>query len=429
MRGLHTALVAFAALVLVLPAVVAAAPCGGDVVCRCGDNVTANYRLPGDLGPCPGHGLVIRRGVAVDCRAFKIMGSGGTTEQYGIILAGKPGAEVSGVTVRACRIAGFKRGIRLRDASDNTIIDNVSSTNGDFRAHVGYGIDVSGGSKNNLLQGNTVQGNADEGIHVGRGSDGNRLTANVVTDNYRENLYVLDSDGGVFVRNTLGGSGVNSLYLKNSSGNRFENNTFTAKPARIIGDSHNNDFVGNTFSGAGVHFLPYKDSRGQGPTNNRITGGIIQRVSDCLRFTSTSGNVVADIVLKDCRTQVRAEGPTGRAVNTIVGIAPTSVALAEGAALDIGWRLTLHVQDAAGKPVPGARVEAKESGGATAWSAVANEGGDVPPQILIVATRTDSKTSAKTPHTLTTTKAGFRPDVRTITAKEDLKLTVTLQQE
>src|SRR5262249_32282519 len=163
---------------LVLPAVVAAASCGGDVVCRCGDNVTANYRLPGDLGPCPGHGLVIRRGVAVDCRGFKIMGSGGTTEQYGIILAGKPGAEgsggtteqygiilagkpgaeVSGVTVRACRIAGFKRGIRLRDASDNTIIDNVSSTNGDFRAHVGYGIDVSGGSKNNLLQGNTVQG-------------------------------------------------------------------------------------------------------------------------------------------------------------------------------------------------------------------------------------------------------------------------------
>jgi parallel beta-helix repeat protein len=399
-------------------------------VCKCGDTVNANYTLPGDLGPCPGHGLVIKRGIVLDCREFKIMGSGATTEQFGVFLAGKAGAEVSGVTVRACRISGFKRGIRLRDARGNAIVDNVSSTNGDFRTHVGYGIDLSGESKDNLLQGNTVQGNADEGIHVGRGSGGNKLTANVVTDNHRENLYVLAADGGVFLRNTLGGSGVNSLYLKDSSGNRFESNTFTAKTVRIIGDSHDNEFIGNTFSGAGVHFLPYaKDSRGQAPTNNRISGGVIQGVKECVRFTSTSGNVISDTTLKDCRTQVRSEAPTGKAENTILGAIPTAVTLSDGATLDVGWRVTVRVQNAAGKPLSGARVEAKDSGGGTAFSAVADDDGNVPPQVLIASTRTDSKTMGKTPHTLTTSKRGYRPDVRTISAKEHLKLTITLQPE
>src|SRR5262249_15789762 len=219
------------------------------------------------------------------------------TEHYGVFLDGKPGAEVTGATVTACRVSGFKRGIRLRSASDNTIAENVSTTNGDFQSHEGYGIDLASSSRNNVLHGNTVQGNADEGIEIGRGSHRNRLTENVVTDNYRESLYLLVADGGVFLRNTLGGTGANSIYVKDSSANYFEGNTFVEKTARIIGDSHDNRFVGNTFNGAGLHIQAYKEAPLRRPARNSVTGGVIKGATDCLRFTSTSENVVTATVL------------------------------------------------------------------------------------------------------------------------------------
>ncbi|PWU25566.1 MAG: hypothetical protein C5B48_00645 [Candidatus Rokuibacteriota bacterium] len=415
---------------LVLPrGATAARSCGGDVVCKCGDTVTASYALPGDLGPCPGHGLTIKSGVRLDCRGFKITGSSNAIQQYGVFLDGKPGAEVTGATVKACHISGFMRGIRLRAASESVIADNVTSTNGDFKAHVGYGIDLSGESRNNILQGNTVRGNADEGIHVGRGSHRNRLSENVATDNFRESLYVLASNGGVFLKNTLGGTGVNSLYLKDSSSNHFEGNTFIGKTVRIIGDSHDNEFIGNTFSGTGLHFLYYKEAPERRPTNNRVTGGSIRGASDCLRFTSSSGNVVADTVLTECRTRVRSEAPEGPAENTLIGIDASTVSLGEGSVINLAWRLTMHVEDARGVPLAGAQVLAKDATGTPAFTAVTDESGNIPPQVVIASSRTDDKVAAKTPYTIETSKPGYRSDMRTVPIVEHVKLTVSLESQ
>ena len=104
-----------------------AASCGGAQPCKCGDTVTSNYLLGGDLGPCSGHGLVVKSNVVLDCRGFQITGLGGTSEQYGISLSGRPGAEVSGATVKGCRVSQFRRGIRLRAASSNLIADNTAT--------------------------------------------------------------------------------------------------------------------------------------------------------------------------------------------------------------------------------------------------------------------------------------------------------------
>lgn len=411
---------------LILSRDASAAPCAGGIVCRCGDTVTASYVLPGDLGPCPGHGLVVRSNVRLDCRGLKISGSATGKEHYGVFLDGRPGAEVTGATVTGCHVSGFMRGIRLRGAINNVIADNVATMNGDFRTHVGYGIDVSGESRNNLLERNTVRGNADEGIHIGRGSHRNRLSDNVVMDNYRESLYLLAADGGVFLRNTLGGTGVNSLYIKDSSSNRFEGNTFTAKPVRIIGNSHGNQLVGNTFSGAGLHITHYKDTPGRRPANNRITGGVIKTSADCLRFTSTSANVVTDTVLSDCRTQVRSESPDGPSENTLVGIAPSTVSLEDGSILNVAWRLAIHVADAGGAAVAGAQVQVTDATGALAFTAVTDETGNVPDRVVIASTRTSAATTARTPHTLTTSKPGYRSDVRTLPVREHLTVTISL---
>jgi len=412
-----------------LPAGTSAGSCGGDVVCKCGDTVTTDYFLPYDLGPCPGHGLAIRSRVRLDCRGLKIVGLGNGKEHYGIFLGGKPGAEVSGATIKACRVGGFMRGIRLRAASGNVIADSVTSRNGNFITHEGYGIDVAGGSTNNILQGNTVQGNADEGIHIGRGSHRNRLTENVVTDNHRESLYLLAADGGVFLRNTLGGTGVNSLYLKDSSSNYFEGNAFVGKTARIIGDSHDNQFVGNTFSGAGLHIQSYKETPNRRPANNRVTGGVIKGPAECVRFTSTSGNVVMDTVLSDCRTQVKSEAPAGPSENTIVGVTVSATALDEASTLAVGWRLGIRVEDAGGAPIAGAQVQATDAAGAAVFTAFTDEGGNIPDQIVIASVRTDSKATPKTPHTVSTSKAGHRSDIRTVPVEEHLKLTIPLKPE
>src|SRR5262249_14138572 len=220
--------------------------------------------------------------------------------------------EVSGGTVKNCKASGFFRGIRLRSASGNVISANTTTGNGNQSTHEGYGIDVSGASTDNLIEKNQVHGNADEGIHVGRGSNKNRLVANVSSDNYRENLYVLAAHSGVFQRNTLGGGGINSLYLKDSSFNRFEGNTFVGKTARIIGNARDNVFVGNTFSSAGVHFTEYKEKPPRHPTGNRVTGGGSSHAHEGIRFTNTTDKDAAGASPAACPATPPAGSHSGR---------------------------------------------------------------------------------------------------------------------
>ena len=165
-----------------------------------------------------------------------------------------------------------------------------------------------GRSHNNLIQNNEVRGNADEGIHIGTGSHNNRFAHNIVADNYRENLYLLGADGNAFVGNTFGGGGVNSAYIKDSSRNLFERNTFRGKPARIISGSRDNRFVDNAFAGAGLHFSLYKrDARY--PYRNRIVGGSIRDAEPCVRFTSSRDNVIEERRVREVRAAPCAVNP------------------------------------------------------------------------------------------------------------------------
>lgn len=398
------------------------------MACRCGDTVTADYALADDLGPCPGNGLVVKSSVRLDCRGHRITGPGNLSEKAGIFLDGRPGAEIRGATVKGCRVSGFQRGIRLRAASSNLIAGNAAIGNGNRETHRGYGIDVSAASHNNIFEGNQVEGNADEGIHVGTGSHKNRFVENVSRDNHREALYLLAADGNVFLRNTLGG-GVNSLYLKDSSGNLFEGNTFVGRTARIIGASRDNQFVDNSFSGAGLHFAPYKGNPARAPSNNRVTGGEITKAQDCLRFTSSRGNVVTDTTFADCRTAVRGESPAGPSENSVIGPPPASVALDGGSTLELGRRVRIQVSDAAGAPVAGAQVQAVDVTGRTQFSAATDDMGVTPPQIVIMATRTGSESIARTPLHFTVTKPGYATGDRTVTAVDEPRLLISLRPQ
>jgi parallel beta-helix repeat protein len=409
-----------------LTSAASAAACGDGRACRCGDTVTVSYALPSDLGPCSGHGLILKSGASLDCRGLHVTGLGDGSDQYGIFLNGKPGAEVAGATVKNCHVSRFMRGIRLRAARGNQIVGNHAVDNGNHSTHVGYGIDVSGASSDNVFEGNEVQGNADEGMHIGYGGHKNRLVGNLIHDNYRENLYLLGADGGTFLRNTLGGGGVNSLYVKDSSGNRFEGNTIRDKTVHVVGNAHDNEFVGNTFAKAGIHFAEYKANPPRSPSKNHVTGGSITGATNCVRFTSARGNVVTDTALADCETSVRSESPTGPSDNTFIGKSPAKVRLDEGSTLQLGFSLGVQVRDPSGAPVREAKVEAKDASGVAVFSVVTDEAGHIPAQIVIGAAQTGTRVTTNTPFTVTVTKSGYPPAVAKVTEIAPTTLTISL---
>jgi parallel beta-helix repeat protein len=417
--------------VLVLAGDVEAARCGGPVPCRCGDVVTADTTLSADLGPCPGHGLIIEGAVDLNCREARIVGrGGGPPESYGIYLRGGNRGRVSGATVRGCAVSGFHDGIRLRAADGNRILGNTTEQNGDFARHEGYGINLAQASSANILEGNTVRRNADEGIHIGTGSHRNRFVANVVTDNYRENIYALAAHGGVFLRNTAGGRSVNSVYLKDSSDNHLEGNTFTSATARIIGDARDNRLVGNTFTGTGLHVQPYRGQAGRSPTGTRVTGGSITGADICLRFTSSRDSTVTDTKLGDCSTELQSETPAGPAETTVIGIPLSRVVLDGASTLRIGRQLGVVVREPGGQPVAGAQVRATLTDGTVLLADVTDERGAVAPRVVILAVRTSTASPAIPSLRVSVTKSGFASELRTLAPDvEPVSLAVTLRPE
>jgi parallel beta-helix repeat protein len=381
-----------------------------------------------DLGPCPGHGLVVRSNVTLDCGDFRLVGLGNGSEQYGVYLNGDTGAEVRGARVLRCDVSRFLRGVRLRSAEGNSVLDNRLHDNGDVTRHVGYGIDLSAGAKDNLLRGNVTTANGDEGVHFGSGSGDNDFLDNEVFENYREQIYLLASHGNRLIGNTSYGSGSNSLYLKDSDDNHLENNTFRDRTARVTGDAKGNAFVNNSFVGATLQFRVYEASPNRIPANNSVIGGSMTGGATCLRFTSSSGNVVSDVLLNGCGTQILSEGtPDHPSSNAIVGmtLTPSKVSVDADSTLSVGWWLDATVESSGGAPVAGARIRALDLLGGTVFDLVTDANGDVPNQVLLQYVRTGSVTIPRTPHALTTTKDGST-DVRAVQAIRDLEIAVVL---
>ena len=192
-----------------------------------------------------------------------------------------------------------------------------------------------------------------------------------------------------------------------------------------MGDARDNQFINNTFSGAGLHFQPYKGTT-RSPTNNRVTGGTITDARECVRFTSTRGNVVEDTELT-CRTAVRSESPSGPSDNTLIGALSAALVLDEGSTLSRGRRVSVHVKDAAGAPVAGAKIQGRDATGTSMWEAETNAAGDTPPQVFLTEARVGSRTAPRTPFTLIVTKPGYAAETQAVSTIEGASLTVSLR--
>jgi len=403
-----------------------AANCGGATLCRCGDTVTQDYTLKEDLGPCPGHGLLLTSGVTLDGQFHRIVGSGGGSETYGVYLR-----NVSGVTVKNVTVTGFLRGIRLRNATRNTITNAEFVRNGNFTTRKGYGVDVASGARENIFQDNIVYENADEGVHVGTGSGDSVFSNNKVFNNSVENIYVLASDHNTFTDNEVWG-GKNSFYVKDSSFNIFRRNTLRDKLFFVRGGSHDNRFLENDLWGAGMHFQVYtKEKPHRFPINNEVSGGAINNAEICLRFSSSWGNTIRDVSFKNCRTELAANSsgvPSAPMTNTAIGVSfsPGKIQLDNNSELLIGGRLYVHVQDVFGAPLPHAHVLVTDAAGTESVKAVTDTHGDIPPQEVVTFSKTNLQELNYNPLSVRVAKTGYQSEVYPIILEEELALLVTL---
>lgn len=364
------------------PATAEARKCGGARPCRCGDIVNTDSVLQADLGPCEKRGLTVSSGVTLDCANHTLVGIGEQSQDFGIVLPNN----TTGATVRNCRVSRFQRGLRLRQAHHNRIVNSTLQENGDFTAHVGYGIDVAGGSTENLFQENQVLHNADEGIHIGAGSHRNTFIGNLVSDSFRENLYVLRAQENVFRNNTLRQGGTNSLFVKHAAFNRFEHNTFSDSAAVVRGDAHENIFLQNDFVNAPLHFQAYREGGTlTHPSKNAVTGGTLAGAKECLRFSGATGNVVRGVKFGRCATQVSATGAEAAAENTLIGVAPDAekISLDDQASLSVGWPVEVVVKNANGATLSGVKVEGFDAQNNLLFEALTAADGRIPTQDVI----------------------------------------------
>lgn len=147
----------------------------------CGQEVTANTKLDGDLTCTGGPALIVTAdNITIDLGGHTISGHGADS-------AGAPGIllrNVKGVTVQKGTITGFGAGVSIEGGANNTVQNITAQSNiGEADGDYGDGITVSG-SSGNVITGNTVRKNGPfSGISLVGASSNNTVSNNVVTDN------------------------------------------------------------------------------------------------------------------------------------------------------------------------------------------------------------------------------------------------------
>ncbi len=246
----------------------------------CGQTLTGSVTLTADL-TCPtSHGLVLGNNATLNCSGHTLKGSD-QPGQYGIYVR-----NVSNATVRDCTVEHFEVGIRLRQATNSTLQNNVAQHN------TAYGIDITS-STGALLQGNTIYNNSDEGIHVSGPTDSDaahRIEGNTVDANAAEGIYLLTSQANTLTGNTIQNQGAAGLYIKGSNRNTIDGNTFINDPIQLVASSQRNIFRNNTIRGERIKF--------DGAANNEVYTMSIQeqggRPSNAYELNQSSGNTIVD---------------------------------------------------------------------------------------------------------------------------------------
>ena len=177
-------------------------------------------------------------------------------------------------------------GIYLYNSDNNTIAGNTADFNDDFD-HQGSGINIDGGSDNNIIYKNHCFNNRRDGIILYQGSSGNNVTFNNCSENGRVGVMLLNYvSNNIIAYNNLAQNGVDQptkagIHVESSDGNYLlYNNVSNGKPsARGISLLQANDHtiignIANSNQGNGIYIngnpSPWTSS------NNYIADNIVK---------------------------------------------------------------------------------------------------------------------------------------------------------
>jgi hypothetical protein len=228
---------------------------------ECGDEITEDTTLDGDVGPCPGPGLIIAAdNVTLDLDGHSVTGNPAAraathTDQAGVLFR-----MVSGSTVRDGTVEQFDAGIAIRGGSGN-VVDNVTVQD-NINYRVVTGVDADPGpttpscdygdgiavfnSEDNVVEDSRIVNNGPlSGVSLVEDSDGNRVSRNVIADNDIVNRTPLGL-------NTVCGTGPDQGPMRRGrtmqdSGVRIEG------PGADDNRVQQNEVTGNGLTGIAIH--------------------------------------------------------------------------------------------------------------------------------------------------------------------------------
>jgi parallel beta-helix repeat protein len=215
---------------------------------RCGDTLTADTTLDGDLVDCPNNGVVIGAdGITLDLNGHRIDGDG--TEftdcpkneicDVGVVNDRHDGVKVKGGSTRE-----FGVGVLVSRARDSRVVDISSSKN------VFFGALVLESSRAVIRDSSLSNNIAPEGDGLGLffGSDHIKIVDNSIQHNPGPGIHVDDSANNLIKGNRLSGNG--PAILVEANRNEMRENRISRGGGIVVGPGNRNVIARNHVSRA-----------------------------------------------------------------------------------------------------------------------------------------------------------------------------------
>jgi len=124
--------------------------------------------------------------------------------------------------------------------------------------------------------------------------------------NATEDLYILKSSNCTVDGNTMAGAGSAEIYMKHAQNNTIRNNSVSANPIQVRGDSSGNVFTNNGLTGDGFKLEAYDDLvlGCTYPHDNQVSNGSILNASVCFVFSGAYNNLATQVEANGCTPQV-----------------------------------------------------------------------------------------------------------------------------
>lgn len=311
MTSIRRAARASAAVALLLAATTLVSPARAAHL-SCGDVVTADVTLDGDIGPCPGDGLVVGASgtssdpITIDLNGHRIFGTSGLddTPGVGIRVAGQSYIEITS-SVTGGQVDHFDAGVLIDGtgaaATDNVVENLIVRDNfperllgGDF----GDGITVfGGGADNTTIEDNTVVNNGPfSGISTFGGTSADEITGTLITGNtVLDNRSQSSQTGGIRLENWSSNSTVSDNTVRGSSLDGIalfaDNQNITVENNVVVDNGANGNPTHRP--GDGIHLFARNSSHTiQGNTVNENARSGIVLDGPVSTFTGAVNNTV-----------------------------------------------------------------------------------------------------------------------------------------